>query len=361
MKKQFQKPTATTTTTKLTTEQIYEKITDSFINAINNSNTMPWQKPWRRAEGGEKWVSRSRNLAGYTYNGINAMILDSKNLEVSVWGTFKQWKNLDFSVTKGEKGTITVLWLMFWVKTEPNGKLKYIYNISDLLALPKDEQEKYQKRFKLSYNTLFHIGQISAGSEQVEKQEKFKLFCEKWVEKFKGYDKPIEPKAPVFWHERAEQIVERWDVNFRNVPQDRAYYTPALDMITMPLKEQFPKMSEYYSVLFHEGCHASGHESRLKRDGIVNRTYFGSQDYSFEELVAEIGTAFVCSELNIEKDFDNSAAYVKNWVSKLKSNPEWIVKASKQAEKAANWVLGWLDGESVPTEIEETEAAEMEA
>lgn len=384
MKKQFQKSTtATTATKKPTTAEIQKSITDAFVESIQKTGTLPWQRPWKRAEGqrGYEWVSRSRNLKGYHYKGINAMILDAFAPEIPVWGTFKQWKETPFFITKGEKGTITVLWLMFWVKQEPNGKLKYINNISEFLALSKEEQQKYEKRFKLSYDKVFHIGQINAGVEpelpenaseeeikerekkQAEREKKFEEFRQTWAKKFENKEKPaeIEPEAPVFFHEKAEQIVKRWDVRVRNLEQDEAYYSPSIDMITMPLKEQFFKESEYYSVLFHEGCHASGHEKRLKRDGIVNRTYFGSKDYSFEELVAEIGTAFICSELNIEKDFENSAAYVKSWVSNLQSNPDWIIRASSQAASAADWVLGWLDSENTPTEIEETEAAEMEA
>lgn len=335
---------------------IAEKITQSFIDGLK-AGRIPWKRGWadgkRGSWDGLRFVSVSVNVqTGKHYNGLNALILDSLGLELPVWGTFNQWKSKGLSVKKGEKSMPTSFWSPI-IKDE-NGNL---ISVDDYNALPKPKRDLCKKFLKLRYDNLFHIGQVDG--------DKKDAIVAKWTAKF-GQPKtdgqptpaPVEPEP--FYNDLAEQIVSKWDVTLKHEDQSRAYYSPAMDYIMMPTKAQFVKKegeAAYYETLFHEGVHASGHKKRLDRDSLTQASFFGDSNYSFEELVAEIGSAYICAHLNIEQDLRNKQAYINGWIAKLGENPDWIIKAAGKANKAAAWVLGWLDAE---TEGETEPEMEME-
>jgi antirestriction protein ArdC len=128
-----------------------------------------------------------------------------------------------------------------------------------------------------------------------------------------------------------------------------AFYSPSGDFVGMPALAEFKTAEDYYSVLFHELTHSTGHETRLNRKGVSgsegNWSAFGSTPYAKEELVAEMGAAFLCGEVGIaERTLDNSAAYLASWLQRLKDDAKLVVQAAAQAQKAADWVLGkWHD------------------
>ena len=127
-------------------------------------------------------------------------------------------------------------------------------------------------------------------------------------------------------------------------PSNRAYYTPMWDEITVPMLSQYKEKEEYYSTLFHEMVHSTGHSTRLNREeGMGNK--FASHAYSREELVAELGSAMLCTNIKIDTEvaFKNSVAYIKDWASKLKEDTKAIVWAASRAEKAARYILGERD------------------
>jgi antirestriction protein ArdC len=133
--------------------------------------------------------------------------------------------------------------------------------------------------------------------------------------------------------------------NFENPPNittgNQACYFPSLDCINVPDKNLFNSAEEYYSTLFHELGHSTGHKSRLNRDGITKATNFGSHDYSREELVAEFTAAGLCAIAGIApKTLDNSASYIASWLKKLKAEPEVLILASREASKATDHILG---------------------
>jgi antirestriction protein ArdC len=135
---------------------------------------------------------------------------------------------------------------------------------------------------------------------------------------------------------------------------DRAFYSPAGDYVSIPSPGQFKGGEDYYSVLFHELTHATGHESRLNRKGVGSTdgewSAFGSTPYAKEELVAEMGAAFLCGQAGIvERTIDNSAAYVKSWLARLKDDRRLVVQAAAQAQKAADFILGRQHGEQTET------------
>jgi antirestriction protein ArdC len=125
----------------------------------------------------------------------------------------------------------------------------------------------------------------------------------------------------------------------------QAFYSPAGDFVGMPSSEQFRSGEDYYSVLFHELTHSTGHEIRLARKGVSGTdgqwSAFGSNPYAKEELVAEMGAAFLCGQAGIvERTLDNSAAYIASWLARLKDDPKLVVQAAAQAQKAADFILG---------------------
>lgn len=128
-----------------------------------------------------------------------------------------------------------------------------------------------------------------------------------------------------------------------------------LDYVKMPVPEAFDSPEEYYSTAFHELTHATGHTSRVGRKGILEPSFFGSHEYSKEELVAEMGAAFLCGHANIEQStIVNSAAYIRGWLKALKNDKMLLVHAAAQAQKASDYILNRKGGEE--NKVTETEA-----
>lgn len=162
---------------------------------------------------------------------------------------------------------------------------------------------------------------------------------------FKALPIAIKRKVETFEHdpvEKAEAIIS----GYTNPPKithapGGAWYKAGVDQVNVPKKNEFKDVNKYYSTIFHELVHSTGHKQRLKRDGIANTSFFESLTYSKEELVAEIGASFLCAMAGIDNTtLDNSAAYIQGWLGVLKDDPKMVVHASQQAQKAADWILG---------------------
>lgn len=140
----------------------------------------------------------------------------------------------------------------------------------------------------------------------------------------------------------AEQLVAGYEGKPMIVVGDRACYSPSGDKVTIPQISSFLSSEHYYSTLFHELAHSTGHERRLNRKGIMDMDGFGSKSYSFEELIAEITAAFLCHRIGIDTKevFDNSAAYLQSWLKKFKSDPAMLINAAQAAQKAQDHILG---------------------
>jgi antirestriction protein ArdC len=137
----------------------------------------------------------------------------------------------------------------------------------------------------------------------------------------------------------------------------KAFYSPAGDFVGIPNRERFTSEDEYFSVLFHELTHSTGSEKRLNRPTITEANSFGSEEYSKEELIAEMGSAFLCGQAGIaERTLSNSAAYLQNWLEALKNDRKLIVQAAAQAQKAADFILG-TKFEEAPAEHQEMATA----
>lgn len=272
-----------------------EIITQRFIELLEKGVT-PWKKTWN---------SNQRDFAkniisNKEYQGINFFMTNFSDYESEKWGTFKQIKSIGGKVKKGEKGTPIVF-----------------YSIME-----KEQEEKEEKKtipfLRMSY--VFNIEQCE-GLEN-EKTE---------VETFE-HD-PID---------RCENIINSFPVTFPEVRHEKqsAFYSPSLDYINLPEKSLFPKVEEYYSTYFHEAIHATGHKMRLDREGVSGISYFGDSTYSKEELIAELGSAFLCAKAGIDDETQNqSASYLYGWIKVLKENPKILLQSSSQAQKAVDYLL----------------------
>ena len=162
------------------------------------------------------------------------------------------------------------------------------------------------------------------------------------VDGIESLEKPFNEVTPI---EAADNIiidyVTREHIDFQEKKSDKAFYNPSFDMAVIPLKEQYNNINEYYSTAFHELTHSTGHKTRLDRLESDLVAAFGSETYSKEELVAEIGSATILNTLNIEtsQTFRNSAAYIQSWIQVLNNDNRFIVSAASKVEKAVNYIL----------------------
>ena len=225
------------------------------------------------------------------YSGINVFLLESAGYTSNWWGTFKQIQAKGGHVRKGEKSTIIVFWKM--LKVSKKG------------AQP---------------------GEVS--EDNIPMLRYYRVFNEEQCE---GLDLPQPDKPTIGDAEEFDSIQAAEDISIEYLNgQDgldvkhggnRAYYSPGLDHIQMPPKKAFKNPGEYYSTLFHEMGHSSGHKSRLNRKEILEPSFFGSHDYSREELVAEMTAAFLCREAGINNTVKNSSAYIQSWLRKFEDDP----------------------------------------
>lgn len=288
---------------------IYAQITGAIIKELENG-TVPWHKPWQNGE----FRGCISHTSGKPYSMLNQWLLGNRAGE---WLTFGQIQKEGGKVKQGEKASFVV----FWQFTDVTKKVTEV----DDETGEEIERLKVVKKYPLlkGYN-VFHIDQ-----------------CEGIKARFKN-------KAKTFDHtpvEIAEEIVngyanrEALKLEIKDI--NHACYYPTLDRVEIPMRKQFKEGAEYYSTLFHELTHSTGHASRLNRPEITHVNFFGSEDYSKEELVAEMGAAFLCQSAKIEceKAFKNSAAYIAGWLRALKNDKKLVVVAAAKAEKAAEYIM----------------------
>ena len=280
---------------------VYEIVTNRIIEQLEQGY-IPWEKPWTGVRSGA-----FNRITKRPYSLLNQMLLQHNG----EYATFREWQKLGGHIRKGEKSEIVVFWKIL-EKEERNE------------ATGEKEKKKIPM---LRYYNVFHISQV----EGVEPLPPEQLNDE--VEPIEAGDKII------------TDYITREHLNFRECKSNKAYYSPSDDTVVVPLKEQYQLINEYYSTTFHELTHSTGHRNRLNRVNSV--ASFGSQDYSKEELVAEIGSATLMNISGIEtpKTFRNSTAYVQNWLQVLRNDKKFIVSASSKAEKATKFIL-WGEGEA---------------
>lgn len=278
-------------------KNVYEMVTNRIIEQLE-SGVIPWEKPWTGVRDGA-----FNRVSKKSYSLLNQMLL-GKDGE---WASFKQWTDLGGHIRKGEKSSIVVFWKILPVEEVQEDGSKVVKQIP-----------------LLKYINVFHISQVD-GVEPLPKEELHDI-------------KPIE---------KAESIlIDYWtreNIKVEHIKGNKAFYSPMSDMIQLPLFEQFKDANEYYSTAFHESVHSTMKESRCNRaEERKNKLVaFGSEEYSKEELVAEIGSANLMNIIGIEtkKSFRNSTAYIQSWLRVLRNDNKFIVSASSKAEKAVEYIL----------------------
>lgn len=283
----------------MTHTDVYEQITGRIIDQLTNG-VVAWRKPWT--------VGSARNLiSGKAYQGINALLLSTAPYQSRYWLSFKQARERGGSVRKGERGMPIVFWDI---------KQRGLFDGTDL------DDDKPQTYALLRYWTVFNVEQ-----------------CD-------GVDYPSNTDVPTLPLDAAAQVVDTMPMRptIAHHNHDRASYNPSTDAVTLPPLDAFRPPEAYYCTLFHELAHSTGHASRLGRPGIVDFDRFGSQQYSVEELIAEMTAAMLCGVTGISPAvIENEAAYLASWLKALKADHRMIIVAAGQAQKASDFILGTLD------------------
>ena len=276
--------------------QSYERITERIVSLLEQG-TVPWHKPWTVKTG------LPRNLISKKpYRGINVFLLMAMSYESPHWLTFRQAIQLGGNVKKGEKSCPVVFWK--WMKNE-------------------DEESDEPKKAPLL--RLYHVFNTAQCEGLKDAPGEIQMPVTKPAEIVAGM-----PQPPAVKHGMA-----------------KAFYSPTDDCVGMPERERFDGEAGYFATLFHELIHATGSEKRLNRASISERNGFGSNPYCKEELIAELGSAFLCGYADIvERTIDNSAAYLEGWLKQFQNDRTLIVSAAAQAQKAADFILGRTFAES---------------
>jgi antirestriction protein ArdC len=288
--------------------KVYQIITDRIIRSLEG-NKVPWQKEWTASGGVPANV-----ISGKPYRGINSLLLWSA---MSAYGspwflTEKQALGLGGRVKSSQLkyGSLITFWKVIQ---------KDVVKSDD----SEDEEVQVEKRFVLLYYKVYSVTQC----------EGLKL-PKRCLEAEKNQVASLPEPQVVFDNYIA--------ANNLKVELGRPSYSPSQDVVRLPDRNAFISPESYYATAFHEAVHSTGHSSRLDRFKNEKSSYFGSETYSKEELVAELGAAFLSSQTKIDKPpvFDNSVAYIKNWLKVLKDDPRMIIFAASKAQKAADYVLG---------------------
>jgi len=284
-------------------QDIYTRITAQIVEQLENG-VRPWVKPWN-AEHAAGRITRPLRHNGQPYTGINVLSLwmsaTAQNFAAPIWMTFRQALELDAHVRKGEKGSL-VVYANSITRTERDEK--------------SGEDVERQIPFLKAYS-VFNVSQITGLPEIY-------------------YAKVAPTLDPVKRIAHAEKFFAATGVDIRHGGLS-AFYNFTNDYIQMPPFESFRDAESYYGTLAHETTHATASKARLDRDFGDHR--FGSNAYAMEELVAELGAAFLCADLEIATEArEENASYLSHWLEILKSNNRAIFTAAAHAQRAADYI-----------------------
>jgi antirestriction protein ArdC len=283
------------------TFDIYQEVTDRIV-AMLEKGVVPWRCPIL----GRQKAGFPKNLAsGKEYRGVNVFLLAmtgwAEGYESAYWLTFNQAKDRGGSVRKGERSSMVVFWKQYEVDDRDTGEpknvpvLRYynVFNVQQCDGVPYPDAPKFEP---IEFSPV-------AASEGI----------------VAGY-----ADGPTIEHGGAS-----------------AYYTPKTDAVKIPEATRFASVPEFYATLFHELAHSTGHSKRLDRGLDKNPAAFGSSDYGKEELVAEMASAFLCAQADIQPvTIENQAAYIQGWLERLRGDKRLVVTAAGAAQKAADWIRG---------------------
>lgn len=277
-------------------KDMYAVLNNMILEKLQQG-TLPWKQTWNSFGPARNYVS------GKPYRGINALILGNSGFEYPLFITFLQAKELGGHIKKGSE-SIPVIYY----------KKLLVENGDEVKSIPF-----------LRYYNVFNIDCVEG----------------------------IRFKLPTRYQNDPIDCCERIVAEMANKPEiehggDEPHYNTMEDKVKIPVRCNFTTSEEYYATLFHELAHSTGHESRLNRESLIKPSPYGSREYCKEELTAEIATCFLCGEAGIGNNIlDNSASYIKFWHDRLthllKEDNKAFVRASAQAQKAADYILNRIE------------------
>ena len=273
----------------------YEVVVDRILELLE-AGTVPWQRPWEPA------VGLPRNIRGTPYRGINLLVLGCQGYESPLWLTARQAKDRGGHIRRGERGTPVVFWK--WPERREDAEtgcdrrseipLVRYYRVWNLLQTEGVEAPPCRSA---------HVLGSRVGADAVVSRM---------------------PRPPVIRHDGGAH----------------AFYRPSTDSIHLPPREAFHGSGGYLSTLFHELVHSTGHATRLVRPAVTDGALFGDHAYSEEELVAEIGSAYLCTHVGIPSGtLENTAAYVASWLRVLRDDRRMVLLAAQRAQRAVDYIL----------------------
>jgi antirestriction protein ArdC len=286
-------------------QDVYTRITNRIIASLEQG-VRPWIQPWNAEHAAGK-ITRPLRHNGQAYSGLNILMLWASAMEqgfaAPIWMTFKQALELDAHVRKGEKGSL-VVYANAITRTEHD----------DATGEDIEREIPFLKGY-----TVFNVEQIEGLPSLYYAKAESKLTpverigcCEEFF---------ASPKAQIVY------------------AGGRAFYAPGPDRIQMPPIDTFRDAESFYATLAHEMTHWTKHESRLQRD--FGRKHFGDEGYAREELVAELGSAFLCADLELTPEVrDDHASYIASWLEVLKSDKRCVVQAASYAQRAVDYLHG---------------------
>lgn len=294
---------------------VYQIVTDRICEQLQKG-LIPWRKPWHGVgleDGGAiNYVTRK------PYSLLNQMLLGRPGEFL----TFNQIKERGGKIRKGAKASFVVFFSSVIYKNKKQETIKEDGTTEEETIFVVEEKQVPI----LKYYNVFHIDDVEGIKSKIETVA------------------PVTDLQPI---NAAEKVINNYldredHLQFiNNKLSDRAYFSPVLDLVNVPMLSQYEIREEYYSTTFHELVHSTMTESRCNRRSENKLAAFGGADYSREELVAEIGSAMLCNRIGIDckKAFNNSVAYIQGWLKALKNDNKFIVWAASRAEKAAKYIL----------------------
>ena len=262
-------------------------VTDAIIKKLE-SGVIPWHKPWR---GGEA----VNYITQKPYTGINRLLLDGGE-----YLTYKQVQDLNGKIKKGTKSHIVVFYKPIEITDDETDEIKKIRLLKYYKVYSLQDVEGIESRQNIAHRNNYNIDN-----------------CESVINRY----------------------IDKSGVKFESKTSTKAYYSPTDDKVTVPLISQFSSSKHYYSTVYHELAHSTGHKSKLNR--LTTTAHFGNADYSREELTAEITSAMLCKHTGIDTAdiIDNTAGYIQSWLKALKNDTNMVLVAAAKAEKAVDYIL----------------------
>lgn len=302
-------------------QDVYSRITSQIVASLEQG-VRPWVKPWN-AEHAAGRITQPLRFNGQPYSGINILSLwmsaTTQGFADPIWMTFRQAVELNAHVRKGEKGSLVVY-------------------ANTITHTERDENTGEDIEREIPYlkgYTVFNVEQIDGLPDRY-------------------YTKAAPQLNPVARIDRAENFFAASKATIR-LGGNRAYYAQEMDYVQMPAFESFRDAESYYSTLAHEMTHWTKHPSRLARD--LGRKQWGDEGYAQEELVAELGAAFLCAHLELATEpREENASYIANWLEVLKNDTRFIFKAAAHAQRAADYLRSFSGTDAAATTAAHAEA-----